>query len=156
VASTTAYYYAMEFVDGETLSALLKRVKRIEWQEVIGFSVQICSALKAAHDAGIIHRDLKPSNLVITADGVVKLMDFGVAQLFAGTKLTVTGGIIGTVEYMSPEQAQGQRITKKSDLYALGAVMYAMLAGRPPFTRKTSIEVVRSTSTASSTGRTCP
>ncbi|MEX0715682.1 MAG: serine/threonine-protein kinase [Planctomycetaceae bacterium] len=137
------YYYAMEYVDGETLTARLHREKRIPWRETVALAVQICTALKAAHDAGVIHRDLKPSNLVITADGVVKLMDFGVAQVFAGTKLTVTGGIIGTVEYMSPEQAQGARATKKSDLYSLGAVMYAMLTGRPPFSGKTSVEVLQ-------------
>ncbi len=137
------YYYAMEYVDGETLSARMKRLRRLEWRDVIDISVQICQALKAAHDAGIIHRDLKPSNLMLTEDGQVKLTDFGVAQLFAGTKLTVTGGVIGTAEYMSPEQAQGKRITKKSDLYSLGAVMYVMLAGRPPFVGKTTIDIIQ-------------
>ncbi|MGE3315214.1 MAG: serine/threonine protein kinase [Planctomycetaceae bacterium] len=137
------YYYSMEYVDGETLTARLKRVRRIEWRDVIHFSLQICSALKAAHDAGIIHRDLKPSNLLITPDNNVKLSDFGVAQVFAGGKLTVTGGVIGTAEYMSPEQAQGKRTTKKSDLYSLGAVMYVMLTGRPPFVGKSAVEIVQ-------------
>ena len=136
------YYYAMEYVDGDTLTGILRRERRIDWRRTIGIAVQICSALKAAHDAGIIHRDLKPSNLLIASDGTVKLTDFGVAQVFAGTRLTVTGGVIGTAEYMSPEQAQGQRATKKSDLYSLGAVMYVMLTGRPPFTGKTSVEVI--------------
>ncbi len=136
------YYYAMEYIDGDTLTGMLRRDRRIDWRRTIDFAVQICSALKAAHDAGIIHRDLKPSNLLIAADGTVKLTDFGVAQVFAGTRLTVTGGVIGTAEYMSPEQAQGQRATKKSDLYSLGAVMYVMLTGRPPFTGKTSVEVI--------------
>ena len=75
-------------------------------------------------------------------DGQIKLTDFGVAQVFAGSKLTVTGGIIGTAEYMSPEQGQGQRITKRSDLYSLGAVMYVMLTGRPPFSGKTTFDVI--------------
>lgn len=136
------YYYAMEYVDGETLTARLKRDKRIPWPEVIDLSLQICRALKAAHNAGIIHRDLKPSNLMIASDGTVKLTDFGVAQVFASQKLTVTGGIVGTAEYMSPEQAKGQRATKKSDLYSLGAVIYVMLAGRPPFSGKTSLDVI--------------
>jgi serine/threonine protein kinase len=136
------YYYAMEYVPGETLTARLRREKRIPWREVIDLSIQICLALKSAHDAGIIHRDLKPSNLLLTPDGDIKLTDFGVAQVFAGSKLTVTGGIIGTAEYMSPEQGQGRRITRRSDLYSLGAVMYVMLTGRPPFTGKTTLDVI--------------
>jgi serine/threonine-protein kinase len=136
------YYYAMEYVPGETLTARLRRDKRIPWREVIDLSIQICIALKAAHDAGIIHRDLKPSNLLQMPDGDLKLTDFGVAQVFAGSKLTVTGGIIGTAEYMSPEQGQGKRITKRSDLYSLGAVMYVMLTGRPPFSGKTTLDVI--------------
>src|SRR5690606_5073213 len=91
----------------------------------------------------IIHRDLKPSNLLLTPDGQVKLTDFGVAQIFASGRLTVTGGVIGTAEYMSPEQAAGKRAEKRSDIYSLGAVMYVMLTGRPPFTGKTSFDVAR-------------
>lgn len=136
------YYYAMEYVEGETLTSRLKRDKRMPWPEVIDACLQICRALKAAHNSGIIHRDLKPSNLMISSDGTVKLTDFGVAQVFASQKLTVTGGIVGTAEYMSPEQAKGQRATKKSDLYSLGAVMYVMLTGRPPFSGKTSLDVI--------------
>ena len=136
------YFYAMEFVDGETLTSRLKREKRMPWPEVIDACLQICRALKAAHNSGIIHRDLKPSNLMMSKDGSVKLTDFGVAQVFASQKLTVTGGIVGTAEYMSPEQAKGQRATKKSDLYSLGAVMYVMLTGRPPFSGKSSLDVI--------------
>ncbi len=136
------YYYSMEYVDGETLTARLKRDKRMPWPEVIDLCLQICRALKAAHNTGIIHRDLKPSNLMLSSDGTVKLTDFGVAQVFASQKLTVTGGIVGTAEYMSPEQAKGQRATKKSDLYSLGAVMYVMLTGRPPFSGKSSLDVI--------------
>ena len=137
------HYYAMEYVDGETLSERIRRDGRIPWREAIDIAVQVCSALKSAHDAGVIHRDLKPSNLMIRTDGVIKLTDFGVAQLFAGTRLTKTGGVIGTVEYMSPEQAKGGRVTRKSDLYSLGAVLYVMLTGRPPFTGKSSMEVLQ-------------
>jgi eukaryotic-like serine/threonine-protein kinase len=137
------YYYAMEYVDGVTLNEEIREKGRINWRQAIGIAVQVCYALKAAHDAGVIHRDLKPSNLILGKDGLVKLTDFGVAQVFAGTRLTRTGGVIGTVEYMSPEQAKGGRVTKKSDLYSLGAVLYAMLTGRPPFLGKTSLEVVQ-------------
>ncbi|MEZ6057720.1 MAG: protein kinase [Planctomycetaceae bacterium] len=137
------YFYAMEFVQGETLTDRLAREKRIPWRDVIDVGVQICRALKAAHNSGVIHRDLKPSNLMLTPKDFVKLTDFGVAQVFAGGKLTVTGGVIGTAEYMSPEQAQGQRVTKHSDIYALGVVMYVMLTGRPPFIGRTAVEVAQ-------------
>ena len=136
------YYYAMEYVDGETLADLLRREKRLPWKQVVDIGVQICSALKSAHDAGIIHRDLKPSNLMLNDDGVVKLTDFGIAQVFATSKLTATGGIVGTAEFMSPEQADGRRASKQSDLYSLGAVLYALITGRPPFSGSTSSEVI--------------
>ena len=137
------YFYAMEYVSGETLTDRILREKRIPWREAIEISVQICRALKSAHNAGIIHRDLKPSNLLMGEDGTVKLTDFGIAQVFASSKLTVTGGILGTAEYMSPEQAQGRRTTKQSDLYSLGAVLYVMLTGRPPFIGKTTLEILQ-------------
>lgn len=137
------YYYAMEYVAGETLTQLLRREKRLPWQRVIEMSIQICQALKSAHDTGIIHRDLKPSNLLVTPDGTVKLTDFGVAQVFATDRLTVTGGIVGTAEFMSPEQAEGKRATKQSDLYSLGAVMYALVTGRPPFSGTTAVDVLQ-------------
>ncbi len=135
-------YYAMEYVEGETLTDRLRREKRLPWRDVVQYSLQICLALKAAHVAGIIHRDLKPSNLLLDKDNRIKLTDFGVAQVFAAGRLTMTGGIIGTAEYMSPEQAHGRRATKKSDLYSLGAVMFTMLTGRPPFVGKTTLEVI--------------
>ncbi len=137
------YYYAMEYIDGVTLTHEINRRKRLPWEEVIDLSLQIAAALKAAHDAGIVHRDLKPSNLMITSAGVVKLTDFGVAHVFATTRLTRTGGVVGTAEYMSPEQAQGKRATRQSDLYSLGAVMYAMLTGRPPFTGQSANEILQ-------------
>ena len=137
-----SYYYSMEFVDGETLTALVSRRKKLPWQEVIDITLQIATALKAAHDAGIVHRDLKPSNLMVSREGEIKLTDFGVAHVFATTRLTRTGGVVGTAEYMSPEQARGQRATKRSDLYSLGAVMYVMLTGRPPFTGKQASEIL--------------
>jgi len=136
-------YYSMEYVPGETLMTMLKRERRIPWPKAVDMAIQICHALKAAHDAGIIHRDLKPSNLLVTPEGVVKLTDFGVAQVFAAQRLTVTGGIIGTAEFMSPEQAQGKRVSKHSDLYSLGAVMYCMVTGRPPFSGNTAIDVIQ-------------
>lgn len=137
-----SYYYSMEFVDGETLTSMVSRRKRIPWKEVIEITLEIATALKAAHNAGIIHRDLKPSNLMVRKDGHIKLTDFGVAHVFATTRLTRTGGVVGTAEYMSPEQARGKRATKHSDLYSLGAVMYVMLTGRPPFTGKLASDIL--------------
>ena len=97
-------------------------------------SVELCKALRHAHDHGVIHRDIKPANLLLTeADDEIKLTDFGIARLFGNNRLTMEGGLVGTAEYMSPEQASGERVTPQSDLYSLGGVMFAMLAGRPPF-----------------------
>jgi serine/threonine-protein kinase len=137
------YYYSMEYVPGETLMSVLRREKRIPWRQAVEIAIQICTALKAAHDAGIIHRDLKPSNLMVAPDGTVKLTDFGVAQMFATQRLTVTGGVVGTAEFMSPEQAEGKRVSKQSDLYSLGAVLYAMVTGRAPFSGATVVEVLQ-------------
>jgi serine/threonine protein kinase len=136
-------YFSMEYVEGPTLADLLRERRRLSWHEAIDIALQVCTALKAAHVAGVIHRDLKPSNLLIGTDGIVKLTDFGVAQVFAEQRLTVTGGVIGTAEYMSPEQAEGRRCTKQSDLYSLGAVIYVMLTGRPPFTGKSPLDILR-------------
>ena len=145
---TEQLYYTMEYVAGETLTDRIRAEKRLPWEQAVDIALQICAALKVAHAAGVVHRDLKPSNLLIGNNGIVKLTDFGVAQLFAANRLTSTGGIIGTAEYMSPEQSLGQRATKKSDLYSLGAVIYVMVTGRPPFTGKTSIDIIRKHSTA--------
>ena len=137
-----SYYYSMEYVDGETLTSMISRRKRLPWQEVVEITLEIALALKAAHNEGIIHRDLKPSNLMVRRDGHIKLTDFGVARVFATTRLTRTGGVVGTAEYMSPEQARGRQATRQSDLYSMGAVMYVMLTGRPPFTGKLASDIL--------------
>jgi serine/threonine protein kinase len=141
-------WFAMEYVEGQTLTDCIRANRRLPWEQSVDIAIQICSALKTAHATGVVHRDLKPSNLLIGDDGVVKLTDFGVAQVFAAQRLTMTGGIIGTAEYMSPEQAQGRRCTRTSDLYSLGAVLYVMLTGRPPFTGKNAVEIIQKHSTA--------
>lgn len=145
---TDQMYFAMEYVEGRTLTECILSERRLSWDQSVDIALQICSALKVAHSAGVVHRDIKPSNLLIGANGVVKLTDFGVAQIFATRRLTATGGVIGTAEYMSPEQAQGRRCTRASDLYSLGAVLYAMLTGRPPFTGKNSVEIIQKHATA--------
>ena len=126
-------HLAIEFMDRGSLDMVMKQC-HIPSEEVVSLVMrQLLLGLHFLHNnRKNIHRDLKPSNLLLRSDGIVKLADFGVAQVFATGKLTVTGGVLGTAEYMSPEQAQGKRATKQSDLYSLGAVMYVMLTGRPP------------------------
>ncbi len=135
-------FYSMELVPGQNLHELLARGMRFTWREVADIAVQVCSALKHAHDHGVIHRDLKPANLLRTPDGQIKLTDFGIAKFFGATHLTSAGGVIGTADYMSPEQAEGQGSTARSDLYSLGAVLYTLLAGKPPFPGRSVTEIL--------------
>ncbi len=127
------YFYAMEYVAGESLEEIVDHQKRLGWREVLEIALQICPALKHVHDHGIIHRDIKLSNILIRDDGIVKLTDFGIAKVFATSDLTQTGGVVGTAEYLSPEQAMGKPVTKRSDIYSLGVVLYCLLTGRLPF-----------------------
>ncbi len=126
-------YYAMELVEGSSLEEELRRGRRFNWREVSQVGIQTARALRHAHDRGVIHRDLKPGNLLLASDGTVKLSDFGIARLFGNTKLTAPGNVVGTVEYMAPEQAEGRPVGPKADLYSLGAVLYVLLTGRPVF-----------------------
>lgn len=126
-------YYVMELVEGTNIEDELQAGRRFNWRETTHLGIKLARALKHAHDHGVIHRDLKPANLLLTAEEDVKLADFGIARLFGNTRLTSDGGLIGTAEYMAPEQADGRPVTFHCDLYSLGGVMFAMLAGRPPF-----------------------
>lgn len=126
-------YFVMDLIDGPSLEDALRAGRRFTWHEVVDIGVQICGALKHAHDHGVVHRDLKPANLLLASDGTVKLTDFGIAKFFGGTSLTLAGSMIGTPDYMSPEQVEGQPATPRSDLYSLGCVLYALLTGKPPF-----------------------
>lgn len=130
-------YYAMELVEGKSLFDEQKNGRRFNWQEVAQIGIETCAALRHAHDRGILHRDLKPGNLMLDPGGRVKLTDFGIAKLFGGRQLTADGGVIGTVDFMSPEQANGAPTSQRSDLYSLGSVLFALLARRPPFAGKT-------------------
>jgi len=136
-------YYAMELVEGRSLEDELNTGRRFTWREVTEFAIQTCAALKHAHDRGVIHRDIKPANLLLAESGAIKLSDFGIAKLFGGTNLTSVGGVLGTAEYMAPEQTDGRPITQRSDMYSLGGVMYTLLAGRPPFKASTLIEMLQ-------------
>ncbi|HEY2839835.1 MAG TPA: serine/threonine-protein kinase, partial [Pirellulales bacterium] len=129
-------FYSMELVEGISLEDELKAGRRFNWREVTNIAIQLSLALKHAHDHGIIHRDIKPANILLQGDEHVKLADFGIARLFGTTSLTTAGGVLGTADYMSPEQADGRPVTARCDQYSLGGVMYALLAGRPPFRAK--------------------
>lgn len=126
-------FYSMEFVEGMNLHQKLKLERRIDWQTVLDWAIQIAGALKQAHDFGIIHRDLKPANLMITSENTIKLVDFGISKLFGRDGSTQTGASVGTADFMPPEQAEGTTVSPRSDLYALGAICYTCLAGRAPF-----------------------
>jgi serine/threonine protein kinase len=138
-------YIASEFIDGETLRERLRR-ERVNLNETIDFAIQIASALVAAHEAGIVHRDIKPENVMIRRDGLVKVLDFGIAKVVAGplsvvdreapTRLgvhTEPGVVIGTTAYMSPEQARGLQVDARTDIFSLGVLIYEAVAGRVPF-----------------------
>ncbi|MDN3352955.1 serine/threonine-protein kinase [Actinomadura sp. DC4] len=132
-------FLVMELVVGETLSRILSVEGRLSVDTSLDIIGQAARALRVAHTAGIIHRDIKPANLMVTAEGVVKITDFGIARGGGSSTMTQTGQVMGTAQYVSPEQATGRRITPASDLYSLGVVAYECLAGMPPFAADTPI-----------------
>ena len=136
-------FYVMELVEGRSLQDELIAGRRFNWREVARVGIDVAGALKHAHDRGVIHRDLKPANLLMDSHDHVKLTDFGIAKLYGGTNLTADGGVLGTADYMSPEQAEGKQISARCDLYSLGSVLYALLTGRPPFAGKSLPEVIQ-------------
>jgi serine/threonine-protein kinase len=127
------HYLVMEFVEGLTLRKVIKRKGPLSIAETIAYAKQVCAGLQAAFEVGIVHRDIKSSNLMITPDGTVKIMDFGIARTQSMTGLTQTGKFVGTPSYIAPEVARGIRADTRSDLYAVGLLTYEMLAGAPPF-----------------------
>ena len=135
------YYIVMEYVDGQTLKDLIVNEKRLSNPDIIDYSIQIAQALKTAHQAGIIHRDIKPQNILIDNYGLLKVTDFGIARVSSNATITYTSSILGTVHYISPEQAKGKIVDEKSDLYSLGAVMYEMATGKVPFDADNSVSI---------------
>ncbi len=127
-------YFAMQYVDGEDLGKKLLHKKPLAISDVIDYSKQICRALRYAHNKDVIHRDIKPQNVLIDKNNICRLTDFGIAKIYAETNITMTGVAVGTPEYMSPEQAEGDVLDAQTDIYSLGIVMYEMLTRRPPFT----------------------
>jgi eukaryotic-like serine/threonine-protein kinase len=134
------YYIAMEFLEGRTLKELLIRNGPTPIPIAIDYARQILSALSFAHRNGIIHRDIKPHNIVVGSDGRLKVTDFGIARSGA-SQMTEAGSIVGTAQYLSPEQARGARVDPRSDIYSLGIVLYEMLTGHVPFTGDTAVEI---------------
>jgi eukaryotic-like serine/threonine-protein kinase len=134
-------FLVMELVPGEPLSNVLERERTLSTDRVLDVVAQTASALQAAHAAGLVHRDIKPGNLLITPEGRVKITDFGIARVADQVPLTATGQVMGTVQYLSPEQASGSPATPATDIYSLGIVAYEALAGRRPFTGESQVAI---------------
>lgn len=136
-------YIVMEYVDGRTLDARLRDEGPLAPGVVQGIARQVCAGLEHAHAHGLVHRDLKPGNLIERDDGTVKIADFGIARVDETTQLTETGTILGTAAYLAPEQAEGGTVTPRTDLYALGVVLYELLAGRRPWDVRSLADLAR-------------
>ncbi|GAB3190590.1 protein kinase domain-containing protein [Nesterenkonia suensis] len=134
-------YLVMELVPGRPLSVLLEKDRTLSWEKTLSIIAQTARALQVAHDQGLVHRDVKPGNLLITPTRRVKITDFGIARLADQVPLTATGQVMGTVQYLSPEQATGQHATGSSDIYALGIIGYEALVGHRPFTGESQIAI---------------
>jgi serine/threonine protein kinase len=134
------YYIVMELVRGTDLKTVVRQQGALDPLKVAEYGAQACAALSVAHGYGIIHRDIKPQNIVLTPDGAIKVMDFGIARA-VDSDSTQTGSVLGTAQYVSPEQAQGRKLGPESDLYSLGVVLYELATGRPPFEGDTPVSV---------------
>lgn len=141
-SNSSVQYIVMELIEGITLKNYLQRKGSLSWQETLFFAQQISKALSHAHSRGIIHQDIKPHNIILLRDGTVKVTDFGIARFEKNQETRVIQEAIGSVHYISPEQAKGSRIDHRADLYSLGVVMYEMLTGRVPFDGDTPIAIV--------------
>jgi len=134
------YYIAMEYLPGRTLKDVIREEAPLDQLRAIDYGIQILQAASFAHRRGVIHRDFKPHNVIVGADNRLKVTDFGIARAGA-SEMTETGSIMGTAQYLSPEQAQGQRVGAQSDLYSIGIVLYEMLTGRVPFAGESAVSI---------------
>jgi serine/threonine-protein kinase len=136
-------YIVMEYVEGETLRDVLRREGRLDPQRAMSLAADICGALDFSHRNGIVHRDVKPGNVMITPEGAVKVMDFGIARAVSDSAATMTStaAVIGTAQYLSPEQARGESVDARSDVYSVGCLLYELVTGAPPFTGDSPVSV---------------
>src|SRR5215469_16779514 len=137
------YFMVMEFVRGETLDSVLQQSVGMQVDRAISLFCQALEGIDHAHKMGIIHRDIKPANMMLTQTGSIKVMDFGIARVLGTARMTRQGSVIGTVEYMSPEQVHGQETDARSDIYSLGVLLYEMLTGRVPFSHPSEYELMK-------------
>ncbi|MBR4910762.1 MAG: Stk1 family PASTA domain-containing Ser/Thr kinase [Clostridia bacterium] len=134
-------YIVMEYIDGITLKEYIETNGSLRWNDAVYFAMQILRALQHAHDKGIVHRDVKPQNIMVLADGTIKVADFGIARFARSNQRTVTDMAIGSVHYISPEQARGEKTDEKSDIYSVGVILYEMLTGKMPFDADSAVSV---------------
>src|SRR5207302_3809736 len=134
-------FIVMEYIQGKTLALVIREDGPLLPERAVEIADAVAAGLAFAHRAGIVHRDIKPGNIMITPGGEVKVMDFGIARATAGDSLTQTATVLGTATYFSPEQAQGDPVDARSDIYSLGCVLYEMLSGHPPFAGDTAVAV---------------
>jgi len=135
------HYITMEYVPGEDLKSFIRRSRRLDIGTTVTIAKQVCAGLSEAHDAGIVHRDLKPGNIMIDRDGNAKILDFGIARAVGSQGLTEEGSVIGTPDYMSPEQVEGREADSRSDIYSFGVILFEMVTGRTPFAADTPFAV---------------
>src|SRR2546421_4536067 len=144
------YFLVMEYIHGPTLKKEILDRRHLQALETLEIAAQVCAVLQVAHTRGFIHRDIKPQNIMLASSGatvtsigslLVKLTDFGIVRVAEDAGLTNSGIVLGTADYLSPEQARGEKLTASSDLYSLGVVMFEMLAGRPPFNGPTAVSI---------------
>lgn len=134
-------YIVMEYIEGITLKEFIEREGSLRWQDAVHFTIQILKGLQHAHDKGIVHRDVKPQNIMVLADGTIKVTDFGIARFARNDQRTITDKAIGSVHYISPEQARGEKTDERTDIYSVGVMLYEMLTGKLPFQAESAVSV---------------